>query len=180
MGKALDPCLRVSGELRGFTGAPADWLASLVGPRDPECQRGPTGTQDKPGPQGARGERGTPGVDGPVPSGNGHAAAEVTVTAADFGAIPTAAAGAPGGVAQLDDTGCVPAAQLPSVTGAVASINNMTGAVQLTASDVGALATSTLGEFVMSQRCTEVRDFREEATARLTALYQPTAAPTPH
>ncbi|MFB6572192.1 radical SAM protein [Streptomyces noursei] len=33
----------------------------------------------------------------------------------------------------------------------------------------------TLGEFVMSQRCAEVRDFREEETARLTALHKTAA-----
>ncbi|MFF2807478.1 radical SAM protein [Streptomyces sp. NPDC058000] len=38
----------------------------------------------------------------------------------------------------------------------------------------------TLGEFVMSQRCAEVRDFRDEETARLTALHQPTGVPAPH
>ncbi|GGU57881.1 hypothetical protein GCM10010211_23450 [Streptomyces albospinus] len=35
----------------------------------------------------------------------------------------------------------------------------------------------TLGEFVMSQRCAEVRDFREEEAARLTALHRSAAVP---
>ncbi|MEK2479652.1 hypothetical protein [Streptomyces noursei] len=129
----------------GFEGAPADWLASLAGPRGPEGKRGPAGPQGEPGPQGERGEQGAPGADGRVQSVNGHSAAEVTLTAADVGAVPTAAAGAPGGVAQLDDAGRVPTTQLPSTTGAVASVNGKTGAVQLTAGDVGALATSTRG-----------------------------------
>ncbi|MFK0296677.1 phage tail protein [Streptomyces sp. NPDC090442] len=129
----------------GFEGDPADWLASLVGPRGPEGDRGPIGPQGEPGPQGARGGQGTPGADGRVQSVNGQATAEVTLTATDVGAVPTTAAGAPGGVAQLDDNGRVPATQLPPIGGAVASVNGKTGAVQLNADDVDALATSTRG-----------------------------------
>ncbi|MFK0289951.1 hypothetical protein ACIQU6_05595 [Streptomyces sp. NPDC090442] len=129
----------------GFEGAPAVWLASLVGPRGPEGERGPIGPQGEPGPQGARGGQGTPGADGRVQSVNGQSAAEVTLAAADVGAVPATAAGAPGGIAQLDDTGRVPATQLPSTVGAVTSVNGKTGAVQLSADDVGALATSTRG-----------------------------------
>ncbi|MGD3112693.1 collagen-like triple helix repeat-containing protein [Streptomyces sp. YGL11-2] len=129
----------------GFEGTRTDWLASLTGPSGPEGQRGRTGPQGEPGPQGERGVQGAPGAVGRVHSVNGHSAAEVTLTAADVGAVPTAAAGAPGGIAQLDDTGRVPTAQLPPTAGVVASVNGMTGAVQLAAADVGALATSARG-----------------------------------
>ncbi|MFF2807469.1 collagen-like protein [Streptomyces sp. NPDC058000] len=129
----------------GFEGTRPDWLASLVGSRGPEGQREPTGPQGEPGPQGERGVQGAPGADGRVQSVNGQSAAEVTLTAADVGAVPMAAAGARGGVAQLDDTGRVPATQLPPAAGAVGSVNGKTGAVQLAAADVGALATSTRG-----------------------------------
>ncbi|MFF0630394.1 collagen-like protein [Streptomyces sp. NPDC004296] len=112
----------------GFSGTPADWLASLVGPR------GATG------PQGPQGPVGAPGAPGLVQSVNGQAAAAVILAAGDVGAIPTSAAGAAGGVAQLGADGKVPAAQLPaSGGGAVASVNGKTGAVVLAAADVGAL-----------------------------------------
>ncbi|WP_326700195.1 hypothetical protein OG909_24675 [Streptomyces sp. NBC_01754] len=50
----------------------------------------------------------------PVQSVNGKAGA-VTLTAADVGALATAAKGAASGVAELDATGKVPAAQLPPI-----------------------------------------------------------------
>ncbi|AJC60131.1 collagen-like protein [Streptomyces sp. 769] len=130
----------------GFEGAPADWLASLTGPRGPQGETGPpgprgeqgqpgadsnvpgpqgkTGPQGEPGPPGERGEQGPPGASGRdgapglVQSVNGHTAAEITLDAADVGAIPTTAAGAARGVAQLDADGRVPAAQLPPANGA--------------------------------------------------------------
>ncbi|WP_275463382.1 collagen-like protein [Streptomyces noursei] len=118
----------------GFSGTPADWLASLVGPR------GATG------PQGPQGPVGAPGAPGLVQSVNGQAAAAVILAAGDVGAIPTSAAGAAGGVAQLGADGKVPAAQLPaSGGGAVASVNGKAGAVVLAAVDVGAVATSEKG-----------------------------------
>ncbi|MEV5509057.1 collagen-like protein [Streptomyces orinoci] len=119
----------------GFTGTPADWLTSLIGPR------GATGPQGPQGPVGVPGRDGAPGAPGLVQSVNGHSAADVVLTAADVGALPASTAGAPGGVAQLDASGKVPAAQLPASSGggAVQSVNGKTGAVQLTAGDVGAL-----------------------------------------
>jgi hypothetical protein len=95
--------------------------------------KGPKG--DK-GDQGATGAAGAPGV---VQSVNGQSAAAVTLTAADVGAVPATAPGAANGVAQLDASGKVPAAQLPASSGgAVASVNGYTGTVVLTAGDVGA------------------------------------------
>ncbi|MFG7941179.1 hypothetical protein [Streptomyces cacaoi] len=130
----------------GFEGTAADWLDSLVGPRGPQGETGPRGET---GPQGERGEEGPagpPGADGRVQSVNGHAAAEITLAAADVGALAADAAGAPGGVATLDDDGRVPAAQLPDVGGgAVESVNGQTGAVILTATDVDAVPADDRG-----------------------------------
>ncbi|WP_411129920.1 phage tail protein [Streptomyces sp. x-19] len=125
----------------GFSGTPADWLASLVGPRGATGATGAQGVQGVPGKDGRDGAAGTPGAPGLVQSVNGHAEAEVTLTAADVGALPTTAAGAANGVATLGADGKVPAAQLPTSSGggAVTSVNTKTGAVVLTASDVGAL-----------------------------------------
>ncbi|MER5783732.1 phage tail protein [Streptomyces mobaraensis] len=119
----------------GFTGTPADWLASLTG------RPGETGPPGPQGPVGAPGRDGAPGAPGVVQSVNGRSAADVVLTPADIGALPANAAGAPGGVAQLDATGRVPAAQLPPASGggAVQSVNGKTGDVRLTAADVGAL-----------------------------------------
>lgn len=57
-------------------------------------------------------------LDNKVPTSrkvNGKAlSADVTLTAADVDAIPTSSKGSPNGIAELDSTGKVPAAQLPS------------------------------------------------------------------
>ncbi|MFI0737880.1 phage tail protein [Streptomyces sp. NPDC021100] len=95
------------------------------------------------GDTGATGPTGATGAAGVVQSVNGKSAASVTLTAADVGALATTAAGAANGIAQLDATGKVPAAQLPASGGAVASVNGKTGAVVLTATDVGALDQGT-------------------------------------
>ncbi|WP_411146419.1 hypothetical protein [Streptomyces sp. x-80] len=95
----------------GFEGTVADWLDSLIGPPGPRGEQGLRGEHGETGPPGADG---APGTDGLVQSVNGHSAAEVRLDAADVGAIPASAAGAAGGVAQLDATGHVPAAQLPA------------------------------------------------------------------
>lgn len=50
--------------------------------------------------------------------------------------------GVANGVASLDATGKVPVAQLPATTGAVSSVNGLTGAVVLTAASLSALATA--------------------------------------
>ncbi|WP_399088042.1 phage tail protein [Streptomyces sp. BBFR2] len=123
----------------GFEGTPADWLASLIGPRGEQGPQGERGEEGPPGTDGA------PGADGLVQSVNGKSAPAITLTAADVDALPSTAAGIPGGVAQLDAAGHVPTAQLPESTGggAVDSVNGQTGAVQLTAADVGALDQAT-------------------------------------
>lgn len=115
----------------GFTGAPADWLASLVGPR------GAAGPQGPQGPVGLAGKDGAPGA---VQSVNGKRTAEITLDAAAVGAVATTAVGAPGGVATLGPDGKVPAGQLPATSGgsAVEAVNGLTGRVQLDAAAVGA------------------------------------------
>ncbi|MCA6093498.1 hypothetical protein LE181_15180 [Streptomyces sp. SCA3-4] len=129
----------------GFTGTPTDWVASLVGPRG---ATGPTGPQ---GPAGAPGKDGAPGAPGVVQSVNGYRTADVRLAAADVQAVPASAAGAPGGVAQLDATGRVPAAQLPASSGGggvrtVAGLApDASGNVPLTASNIGAVATADKG-----------------------------------
>ncbi|MFF4738772.1 hypothetical protein ACFY2W_23245 [Streptomyces sp. NPDC001262] len=114
----------------GYTGPPADWLESLLGPR------GATGPQGDRGPAGPQGE---PGV---VQSINGVSAAAIKLTASDVGALATAAAGMAGGVATLGPDGRVPTVQLPPSAGAVQSVNGYSGVVSLSASDVGAAPAS--------------------------------------
>ncbi|WP_432110779.1 hypothetical protein [Streptomyces sp. YPW6] len=111
---------------RGASG----WGASIGNLKGPKGDQGDTG---------ATGPAGAPGV---VQSVNGKSAADIVLAAADVGAIPTTAAGAAGGVAQLDTSGKVPAAQLPDSSGggAVDSVNGQTGVVVLAAADVGAAA----------------------------------------
>ncbi|GAA4784059.1 phage tail protein [Streptomyces ziwulingensis] len=93
-----------------------------------------------PGPPGPQGEPGPQGPAGPVRSINGHTEADIILTASEVGALATSAAGQASGVAQLDATGKVPLVQLPDGTGdGVTSVNNMTGAVTLAATDLGAL-----------------------------------------
>ncbi|MFV2117167.1 phage tail protein, partial [Streptomyces sp. Act-28] len=65
--------------------------------------------------------------------------ADRALTAEDVSAIAASMAGAAGGVASLGPDGKVPAAQLPATTSAVSSVNGHTGAVTLTAADLGAL-----------------------------------------
>ncbi|MFJ2177204.1 phage tail protein [Streptomyces sp. NPDC087851] len=92
------------------------------------------------GPAGAPGPAGPAGEPGAVHSVNGHGEPDITLTAADVAAVPAAAAGARGGVATLGADGLVPLGQLPAASGgAVASVNGRSGAVVLTAADVGAL-----------------------------------------
>ncbi|GGW19856.1 hypothetical protein GCM10018980_25350 [Streptomyces capoamus] len=106
--------------------------------------KGPKGDQGVAGVKGDQGAPGTPGAPGVVQSVNGKSQAAVVLAAADVGAIPSTAAGAAGGVAQLDATGKVPAAQLPAMSGggAVTSVNTKTGDVVLAAGDVGAATAS--------------------------------------
>ncbi|TBO55574.1 collagen-like protein, partial [Streptomyces kasugaensis] len=103
---------------RGEQG-PAGADSTVPGPpgeTGPRGEQGPQGDRGEPGPSGADGARGADGRDGApglVQAVNGHSAAEVHLGAVDVGAIPATAAGAAGGVAQLDAAGRVPAAQLP-------------------------------------------------------------------
>jgi hypothetical protein len=52
--------------------------------------------------------------------------------------VLTSQVGAPSGVASLDSTGHIPVGEVPTGDGAVTSVNTQTGAVVLTAADVGA------------------------------------------
>ncbi|MEU3162048.1 hypothetical protein ACPCAJ_26230 [Streptomyces griseoincarnatus] len=117
---------------------PSGWGASIGN------LKGPQGVPGVKGDQGDTGPAGAPGAPGVVQSVNGVSAADVVLSAADVGALPATAAGAAGGVAQLDATGKVPAEQLPDTSGAgaVESVNGQTGVVVLAAADVGAAATS--------------------------------------
>ncbi|MGW0686557.1 hypothetical protein ACWD2L_24690 [Streptomyces sp. NPDC002754] len=100
--------------------------------------KGPKG--DK-GDQGAAGTAGAPGV---VQSVNGISAAAVVLDADDVGAVPATAPGAANGVAQLDGTGKVPAAQLPALSGGgtvqtvAGKSPDANGDVALVPADVGA------------------------------------------
>ncbi|WP_344122395.1 hypothetical protein [Streptomyces blastmyceticus] len=85
----------------GYSGTPADWLTSLIGPRGAA------------GPQGERGPAGPTGPPGVVQAVNGRSAASVTLTATDVGALAASARGAANGVAALDAGGKVPTTQLP-------------------------------------------------------------------
>ncbi|BAU83349.1 hypothetical protein SLA_2422 [Streptomyces laurentii] len=87
------------------------------------------------GPQGS-------GGDSAVTSVNGQTGA-VNLAATDVGALAASSAGQPSGTATLDATGRVPASQLPPVAAdLVQSVNGQTGAVNLAAADVGALAST--------------------------------------
>ncbi|RMB83639.1 collagen-like protein [Streptomyces shenzhenensis] len=129
----------------GFTGTAEQWLASLVGPKGDRGDPGPTGAD------GADGSNGADGAPGLVQSVNGISEADVVLDAAAVHAVPDTAPGAPNGVAQLDASGKVPAAQLPEGMGggAVTTVNgkspNSSGNVALVAADVGALATTARG-----------------------------------
>ncbi|MGW7431873.1 hypothetical protein ACWGIN_20280 [Streptomyces sp. NPDC054861] len=137
---------------QGFVGTVAEWLVSLVGARGATGAtgaQGAPGAKGDPGATGATGATGAPGKDGKdgapgvVQSVNGQSVAAIVLDADDVGAIPATAAGAAGGVAQLDASGKVPASQLPASSGggAVTSVNTKTGDVVLAAADVGASPT---------------------------------------
>jgi hypothetical protein len=74
---------------------------------------GPAGT---PGAPGAPGKQGVQGIPGPslTLTVNGKTGPNITLAAADVGAIATTAVGAANGVATLDGTGHVPLAELPA------------------------------------------------------------------
>lgn len=94
----------------GFEGTVEQWLASLVSTVPGPV--GPPGPQGEPGPQGPQGPKGDPG-NGSVNSVNGDLGPDVVLDAADVGAVPDTAPGAPGGVAQLDAAGVLALAQRP-------------------------------------------------------------------
>ncbi|MFJ3701272.1 MULTISPECIES: phage tail protein [Streptomyces] len=119
------------------TALPAVDLADIA-PADPAAPQY-VAVPGPPGPAGELGPQGPTGPAGAVHSVNGHTEADIVLGAADVSALAAASAGAPGGVATLGANGLVPAAQLPAGGGAVASVNGQTGAVLLTANDLGAL-----------------------------------------
>lgn len=100
--------------------------------------KGPQGTQ------GVKGDQGAAGAPGVVQSVNGISAAAVVLDAAAVNAVPDTAPGAAGGVAQLDETGKVPAAQLPALSGGgtvqtvAGKSPDANGNVALVPADVGA------------------------------------------
>ncbi|MEU3448520.1 hypothetical protein AB0H29_15030 [Streptomyces thermolilacinus] len=111
------------------------------------------------GPEGPKGDKGDPGA-GSVNSVNGSLGPDITITVngkgagspsitlapADVGAIASSSRGVAGGVATLDDTGKVPAAQLSTPSNVVTTVNGKSGpAVSLVAADVSALAASARG-----------------------------------
>lgn len=65
------------------------------------------------------------------------AAGGLTQTSADSRYVASSTAGQANGVAPLDGTGKVPAANLPTTSNAVSSVNGQTGVVSLAAADVG-------------------------------------------
>ncbi|MFF4523459.1 hypothetical protein [Streptomyces bluensis] len=134
----------------GFAGTVEQWLASLVGPQGAKGDTGATGPRGATGPQGPQGPQGPAGAPGVVQSVNGKSAAAVVLAAADVGAIPATAAGTANGVAQLDASGKVPAAQLPATSGGgVRTVNGVTpdgsGNVTLTAANVSAIPAADEG-----------------------------------
>lgn len=74
---------------------------------------------------------------------NGESGPDVTLSAADVGAIDTTEKGIASGVATLGLDGKVPSGQLP--TAPVTSVNGETGAVSLSAADVGAIDSDEKG-----------------------------------
>lgn len=136
---------------QGFAGTVAQWLASLIGPQGAKGDAGAQGVKGDKGDRGDQGVAGTAGAPGVVQSVNGISAAAVTLDAAAVHAVPDTAPGAPNGVAQLDATGKVPAAQLPASSGggAVSTVAGKSpdgaGNVALVAADVGAVATTEKG-----------------------------------
>ncbi|MEU7643360.1 hypothetical protein [Streptomyces huasconensis] len=84
-----------------------------TGPAGPTGAQGAKGDAGPAGPQGAAGPQGPAGAPGLVQSVNGISVADITLTAASVGALATSTRGAANGVAALDSSGRVPAAQLP-------------------------------------------------------------------
>lgn len=74
---------------------------------------------------------------------NGQSGPDVTLSAANVGAVDTTEKGAAGGVATLGLDGKVPSGQLPAES--VTSVNGETGAVSLSAADVGAIDATEKG-----------------------------------
>lgn len=172
----------------GFAGDVEQWLASLVGTQGlpgPQGIPGGTGPAGAAGEQGAQGTPGTAGAPGVVQSVNGQSVAAVVLTAADVGAVPDSAPGAANGVAQLDESGKVPTAQLPESSGggAVASVNGYTGVVVLAAADVGASPTghthtaAAVGALATTTRGAANGVASLDATARLPIAQIPAATP---
>lgn len=98
--------------------------------------------------------------------------ADITLAAGDVGAIPTAQKGAAGGVAELDDSGHVPAAQLPSYVDDVIDSYIVTGATAFSAgwlslTSGGAALTPESGKIyiVLTTGNYNMREYRWSGTA---------------
>lgn len=98
--------------------------------------------------------------------------ADITLAAGDVGAIPSAQKGVAGGVAELDDSGRVPAAQLPSYVDDVIDSYIVTGATAFTAgwlslTSGGAALTPESGKLyiILSPGDYNMREYRWSGTA---------------
>lgn len=98
--------------------------------------------------------------------------ADITLAAGDVGAIPSTQKGAAGGVAELDDSGRVPAAQLPSYVDDVIDSYIVTGATAFTAgwlslTSGGAALTPESGKLyiILSPGDYNMREYRWSGTA---------------
>ncbi|WP_161801090.1 collagen-like protein [Kitasatospora griseola] len=160
---------------KGDTGATGA-ASTVPGPQGPKGDTGPQGIQGIQGPKGDTGPQGPAGQDG---TGSGTVTAvnsilpaaggNVTLAAADVGAIPATAKGAASGVATLDSSSKVTDAQLARPSGTVAiaatgsvgtaanvargdhthagvtSVNGSQGAVTVTPASINAVALSAVG-----------------------------------
>ncbi len=117
---------------------------SIRGPVGPE---GPQGVKGDPGAGSVNSVNGSLGSDITITvNGKGAGSPAITLTPADVGAVASSSRGVAGGVATLDDSGKVPAAQLSIPAGAVTTVNGKSGpTVTLVAADVSALATTARG-----------------------------------
>ncbi|MFE7660568.1 collagen-like domain-containing protein [Streptomyces celluloflavus] len=117
---------------------------SIRGPVGPE---GPQGVKGDPGAGSVNSVNGSLGPDITITvNGKGAGSPAITLSPADVGAVASSSRGVAGGVATLDDSGKVPAAQLSIPAGAVTTVNGKSGpTVTLVAADVSALATTARG-----------------------------------
>lgn len=137
----------------GYATAPGD---AATGPTGPQGPAGPTGATGAQGPQGAQGTTGAAGA-----AGTTGAAGAKGDTGATGPAGPTGPTGATGATGATGPAGS-PASNI------ITSVNSKTGAVVLSAADVGADAAgaaSTVGA-ASAQRASNLSDLASAATAR--------------